>query len=41
MGLLLKALTYLGYVPDSLDCVPHDVRSFIAGQSDTTRKRVA
>jgi hypothetical protein len=32
MGLLLKALTYLGYVPDSLDCVPHDVRSFIAGQ---------
>jgi TnpA family transposase len=32
MALLLKALTYLGYVPDSLDCVPHDVRSFIAGQ---------
>ena len=32
MALLLKALTYLGYVPDSLDCVPHEVRSFIAGQ---------
>jgi hypothetical protein len=32
MALLLKALTYLGYVPDSLDDVPHDVRSFIAGQ---------
>jgi hypothetical protein len=23
MALLLKALTYLGYVPDSLDGVPH------------------
>src|SRR5262245_13032640 len=32
MALLLKALTYLGYVPDSLDDVPLDVRSFIAGQ---------
>ena len=32
MAMLLKALTYLGYVPDSLDSVPHDVRSFIAGQ---------
>lgn len=32
MALLLKALTYFGYVPDSLDRVPHDVRSFIAGQ---------
>jgi hypothetical protein len=32
MALLLRALTYLGYVPDSLDGVPHDVRSFIAGQ---------
>ncbi|MGO9916535.1 MAG: DUF4158 domain-containing protein [Isosphaeraceae bacterium] len=32
IALLLKALTYLGYVPDSLDCVPHEVRSFIAGQ---------
>lgn len=32
MALLLKALTHLGYVPDSLDCVPHEVRSFIAGQ---------
>jgi hypothetical protein len=31
MALLLKALTYLGYVPDSLDSVPHDVRSFITG----------
>jgi uncharacterized protein DUF4158 len=31
MALLLKALTYLGYVPDSLDCVPCEVRSFIAG----------
>jgi hypothetical protein len=30
--LLLKALTYLGYVPDSLNCVPREVRSFIAGQ---------
>jgi hypothetical protein len=32
MALLLKALTYFGYVPDSLNWVPHDVRSFIAGQ---------
>ena len=32
MALLLKALTYLGFVPDSLDGVPHEVRSFIAGQ---------
>jgi hypothetical protein len=32
MALLLKALTYLGYAPDSLDSVPHDVRSFVAGQ---------
>jgi len=32
MALLLKALTYLGYVPDSLDCVPYEIRSFIAGQ---------
>jgi Domain of unknown function (DUF4158) len=32
MALLLKAQTYLGYVPDSLDSVPHHLRSFIAGQ---------
>jgi hypothetical protein len=32
MALPLKALTYLGYVPDSLDNVPLEVRSFIAGQ---------
>jgi hypothetical protein len=32
MALLLKALTYLGHVPVSLDRVPHEVRSFIAGQ---------
>ena len=34
MALLLKAMTYLGYVRDSLDCVAHEVRSFIAGQLD-------
>ena len=32
MALLLKALTHLGYVPDSLDGVPPEVRSYIAGQ---------
>lgn len=32
MALLLKALTYLGYVPEKLDRMPGEVRSFIAGQ---------
>jgi hypothetical protein len=32
MALLLKALAYLGYVPEKLDCMPSEVRSFIAGQ---------
>jgi len=31
MALLLKALTYLGYVPDSLDCVPREVRHALMG----------
>jgi hypothetical protein len=31
MALLLKALAYLGYVPEKLDCMPSEVRSFIAG----------
>jgi hypothetical protein len=31
MALLLKELTYLGYVRDSLDCVAHKVYSLIAG----------
>jgi hypothetical protein len=30
MALLLKALTYLGYVPEKLDRMPGEVRSFIA-----------
>jgi Domain of unknown function (DUF4158) len=32
MALLLKALSYLGYVPEKLDYMPSEVRSFIAGQ---------
>jgi Domain of unknown function (DUF4158) len=32
MALLLKALAYLGYVPEKLDRMPGEVRSFIAGQ---------
>ena len=32
MALLLKALAYLGYIPEKLDCMPSEVRSFIAGQ---------
>lgn len=32
MALLLKSLSYLGYVPDNLDRVPAEVRSFVAGQ---------
>jgi hypothetical protein len=32
MALLLKALTYLGYVPDSLGPIPADVCAFVAGQ---------
>ena len=31
MALLLKALTYLGYVPDGLEPIPADVRAFVAG----------
>jgi Domain of unknown function (DUF4158) len=31
MALLLKALAYLGYVPERLDRMPAEVRSFIAG----------
>jgi hypothetical protein len=34
MALLLKSLTYLGYVPDSLDSVAREIRSFIAGHWD-------
>jgi Domain of unknown function (DUF4158) len=30
--LLLKALAYLGYIPEKLDCMPSEARSFIAGQ---------
>ena len=29
----MKALTYLGYVPEKLDRMPGEVRSFIAGRS--------
>lgn len=32
MALLLKALDYLGYVPDGLETVPSAVRAFIASQ---------
>ena len=32
MALLLKALAYLGYVPEKLDCMRSEVRSFIPGQ---------
>jgi hypothetical protein len=32
MALLLKALSYLGYVPDGLDQIPSEVRAFVAGQ---------
>jgi hypothetical protein len=32
MALLLKALTYLGYVPDGLEQIPAEVRAFVAGQ---------
>jgi TnpA family transposase len=32
MALLLKALAYLGYVPEHLECIPGEVRSFITGQ---------
>jgi hypothetical protein len=32
MALLLKALTYLGYVPDRLQGIPDEVRTFVAGQ---------
>jgi TnpA family transposase len=32
MALLLKALTYLGYVPHGLDQIPREVRTFVAGQ---------
>ena len=32
MALLLKALGYLGYVPEKLNSIPGEVRSFIAGQ---------
>jgi TnpA family transposase len=32
MALLLKTLEYLGYVPDSLEQIPAEVRSFLAGQ---------
>jgi Domain of unknown function (DUF4158) len=32
MALLMKALTYLGYVPDGLDQIPREVRTFVAGQ---------
>jgi len=32
MALLLKALVYLGYVPEKLNSIPGEVRSFIAGQ---------
>jgi hypothetical protein len=31
-ALLMKALTYLGYVPDGLDQIPREVRTFVAGQ---------
>jgi Domain of unknown function (DUF4158) len=32
MALLLKAVAYLGYVPEHLEGIPGAVRSFIAGQ---------
>jgi TnpA family transposase len=32
MALLLKALPYLGYVPDGLAQIPGEVRTFVAGQ---------
>ena len=32
MALLLKALGHLGYVPEKLNSIPGEVRSFIAGQ---------
>src|SRR5262249_46329484 len=32
MALLLKAVAYLGYVPEHLEGIPSAVRSFIAGQ---------
>jgi hypothetical protein len=32
MALLLKALTYLGYVLDGLEGIPDEVRAFVAGQ---------
>lgn len=32
MALLLKGLDYLGYVPDGLEEVPPEVRTFIASQ---------
>jgi TnpA family transposase len=32
MALLLKAVNYLGYVPDSLEMIPPEVRTFVAGQ---------
>jgi hypothetical protein len=32
IALLLKALVYLGYVPEKLNSIPGEVRSFIAGQ---------
>ncbi len=31
MALLLKAVAYLGYVPEHLEGIPSAVRSFIAG----------
>jgi hypothetical protein len=34
VALLLKSLTYLGYVPASLDSVPDSVRTFVAQQLD-------
>jgi hypothetical protein len=36
MALLLKALTYLGYVPDSLDDVPLDVRRSRFGEEESS-----
>jgi len=32
MALLLKALPYLGYVPDGAGQIPPTVRAFVAGQ---------
>ncbi len=32
MALLLKTLSYLGYVPDPMPRIPDEIRSFVAGQ---------